>query len=294
MAKLPSLQFYPGDWKKDPGIQVLSLEEKGAWWEILLAMFESEKRGILLLNGMPYSDDDLSNLLGISAENTRKISKRLLKVGVASIHVSSGALMCRRMVRDEKIRQLRSEVGRRGGKQSASKRQAKPSPPPKQKATSSSSSSISSSDKKEKSPVLSPDALSLCELLKCAILRNDPKARASAIVSFAGPHGWGKDARLMLEKDGRPSREAADLITWATSNTFWKSNILSMGKFREKYTTLKLQKAGEKEEKSKFAVAPQGKAVVDFEDEDFSKAADPDKVRKILRKSPLLGGERDS
>lgn len=100
---------------------------------------------------------------------------------------------------------------------------------------------------KEKSPVLSPDAVSLCFLLKEKILTNDLGARVPDAGDFVHGKGWGRDARLLLEKDGRTTAEAASLITWATSHTFWKSNILSMGKFREKYTTLKLQREGEKE-----------------------------------------------
>ena len=46
-------------------------------------------------------------------------------------------------------------------------------------------------------------------------------------------------ARLILDRDGRPLDEAHRLIEWATSDEFWRPNIRSMSKFREKYDQLK-------------------------------------------------------
>ena len=51
--KVPSIQFYPADWRKDPGVQALTYEERGIWIEILFLMHESEERGKLTLNGKP-------------------------------------------------------------------------------------------------------------------------------------------------------------------------------------------------------------------------------------------------
>ena len=30
--KLPAIQFYPGDWHKDQGVQALDLTQRGAWF----------------------------------------------------------------------------------------------------------------------------------------------------------------------------------------------------------------------------------------------------------------------
>lgn len=48
-------------------------------------------------------------------------------------------------------------------------------------------------------------------------------------------------ARLLLDRDKRDEAEALRLIDWATSDSFWRSNILSMVKFRAKYDQLRLQ-----------------------------------------------------
>ena len=42
--KLPSFQFYPGDWMKDPGLRSVSLEARGLWIDMLCLLFESGRR----------------------------------------------------------------------------------------------------------------------------------------------------------------------------------------------------------------------------------------------------------
>ena len=52
---------------------------------------------------------------------------------------------------------------------------------------------------------------------------------------------WAKAERLMFERDHRPRDEAERLIRWSQADEFWRSNILSMPKFREQYDKLRLQ-----------------------------------------------------
>lgn len=115
MAKLPAIQFYPGDWKKDIGVQSLSFHDRGVWFEILLLMHESEQRGILILNGQAMSEDALSRIIGLDKQNLTTTLTNLLTYGVASRDDATGALMSRRMVRDENLRKVRQESGKLGG-----------------------------------------------------------------------------------------------------------------------------------------------------------------------------------
>lgn len=115
MGKLPAIQFYPGDWRKDSGIQSLNYHEKGVWMEILFFMHESEQRGKLLLNGKPVPEDRLSRMLHLDKQETNTLINTFLSLGVADLCPDTGALMNRRMVRDEKIREQKSEAGRAGG-----------------------------------------------------------------------------------------------------------------------------------------------------------------------------------
>jgi hypothetical protein len=115
MVKLPSWQFYPGDWRKDPGVQSLSYHDRGVWHELLLLMFESSDRGKLLLNGRPFPEDSLARLLGLDKQSLTTTITTLLASGVASRDPQTGALFNRRMVRDEEIRRIRAEAGIKGG-----------------------------------------------------------------------------------------------------------------------------------------------------------------------------------
>ncbi len=122
--KRPAFQFYIGDWRKDPGVQALDYEARGVWLEMLLLMHESDDRGRLLLNGRPMPDQALARNLGITEASLKQIVSKIEGYGVASRDPETGALYCRRMVRDEDLRQKKVEAGRKGGTISR--------PPPKQ------------------------------------------------------------------------------------------------------------------------------------------------------------------
>lgn len=113
--KLPAFQFYPADWRKDPGVQALSFHDRGVWFEILCLMHESDRRGVLLLNGMAMPEDALARLLGLDNQILATTLTTILTYGVASREQETNALYCRRMVRDENIRKIRQEAGKLGG-----------------------------------------------------------------------------------------------------------------------------------------------------------------------------------
>lgn len=146
MSKLPSFQFYPGDWHKDPGIRCLTMEERGVWFELILLMHESEERGKLVLNGKPYPEEYLANCCNnLEQAKFNQILSKILAIGIASKDEKTGIIFCRRILREENIRKIRSESGSLGGapqnNQNASKKQAKTTP---SSSTSSSSSSSTS------------------------------------------------------------------------------------------------------------------------------------------------------
>jgi hypothetical protein len=115
LSKLPAFQFYPGDWRKDMGVQSLSFHDRGVWWEMLCLMHESEKRGVLILNGKAMEPASLARLLGLDNQILTTTITSLLTSGVASRDEDTGAIYSRRMVRDEKLRKIRSEAGSKGG-----------------------------------------------------------------------------------------------------------------------------------------------------------------------------------
>lgn len=100
MGKLPAIQFYPGDWHRDVGVQSLTLEERGAWFEILLIMHDSEKRGYLSMNGKPIDEETLAVYLRCDLAKVRQTLGKILANGVASTDRETGMIFCRRMVVD--------------------------------------------------------------------------------------------------------------------------------------------------------------------------------------------------
>lgn len=52
---------------------------------------------------------------------------------------------------------------------------------------------------------------------------------------------WRDAARLMLDADGRTEEGAHKAIDWCQDHEFWRANILSMPKLREKYDQLSMQ-----------------------------------------------------
>lgn len=112
---------------------------------MLCLMHESERRGVLTLNGLPMPEDALSRLLGLDVDLVKQIVSKLEAHGVASREQDTGALFCRRMVRDEYIRQIRQESGKKGGNPILLKQNTKQNTTtqPNQNPTPSSSSSSS-------------------------------------------------------------------------------------------------------------------------------------------------------
>jgi len=78
-------------------------------------------------------------------------------------------------------------------------------------------------------------------------------------------NAWRTDARLLLDKDGRELATALRLIDWCQKDSFWKANILSMPKFRNKYDQLRLAANAELEaRKPKSTAAQRNLSTVDY------------------------------
>ena len=74
----------------------------------------------------------------------------------------------------------------------------------------------------------------LCDVLVGELIENGVKYPTPM------PKRWLDAARLLVDVDGRDPHQAKALIEWACRDGFWRSNILSMPKFREKFDQLRL------------------------------------------------------
>ncbi len=81
---------------------------------------------------------------------------------------------------------------------------------------------------------LSPDAVTILDLLDARIEENGAKKPSRSKANRDA-------ARLLLDRDGHTVEEVCRVIDWATRDHFWRSNILSMVKLRAKYDQLRLK-----------------------------------------------------
>lgn len=87
---------------------------------------------------------------------------------------------------------------------------------------------------REESFVASADAEQLCDLLKQRMEANGVKTKP---VTSA----WLKQMDAIIRLDKRTTDEIRSVIEWCQSDPFWRCNILSPKKLREKFETLRLR-----------------------------------------------------
>ena len=95
------------------------------------------------------------------------------------------------------------------------------------------------------------DVTRLCEHLANKVEENGSKRPTIS-------KSWKEAARLLLDKDCRPEADAHRLIDWCQNSAFWRPNIMTMMKFREKYDTLRLQAAKDQPKTTRNPNVPEG------------------------------------
>lgn len=76
--------------------------------------------------------------------------------------------------------------------------------------------------------------------------------------------GWANDVRLMREQDSRTHSDICQMFKFANQDIFWKSNILSPAKLREKWTQLEAKRNTQGQGK------PSGRPHLDFDNTDWA------------------------
>ncbi len=98
------------------------------------------------------------------------------------------------------------------------------------------------------SEIKDPDTEAECDLLADLIERNGSKRPRVT-------KAWRESSRLLREVDGRTHEQVMTCIQWCQADEFWRGNVLSMPKLREKYDQMRLQAQR----------SPQGKQVARLE-----------------------------
>jgi uncharacterized protein YdaU (DUF1376 family) len=104
-GKLPWFQFYPGDWLQDT--RMLDLQSKGAWFEIINAMWTAPERGVI-----SGTLEEFSLLLGCYIDVTSTILERFERLKICDFSRDGNGIVtlkCRRIVREEAERENNRE-----------------------------------------------------------------------------------------------------------------------------------------------------------------------------------------
>ncbi len=250
-APLPFMKFYPKDWMLDT--PVLSLEAQGAWMRLLCGMWFAPDRGRI---SWPMSQ--IANFLGVETTRAAALIDELINAGVADGEVSRHAdvaeshadvtplvtLRSRRMLREEDKRREdreRQEQKRKRARDRQSRHRHGDVTEMSQGEVRSQKSEVRGG---EKSP--SPPAIRCAQVLSDMIFKNFPNRTAPTEAILMN---WAREADRIYNIDKHGWEEIFSLLEWSQVDEFWKSNILSMKKFREKWNILTAHRArgGERE-----------------------------------------------
>lgn len=80
---------------------------------------------------------------------------------------------------------------------------------------------------------LRPDVERVCAHLAARITGNGSKPPTIG-------QRWRDSARLLIDKDGRTVDQIIKAVDWCQDSEFWRANVMSMPKLREKYDQLRL------------------------------------------------------
>jgi len=91
--------------------------------------------------------------------------------------------------------------------------------------------------KKKKIFETDSDPYLLAKFLEKCIAENNPKFPQNE----SQRQRWAKDFDLMIRRDKIDADDIAEVIDWCQNDSFWRSNILSGKKVREKYQQLRMR-----------------------------------------------------
>jgi len=122
----PAFLFFPNDWLSSPDLNSCSLAAQGLWVRMLCYIYQSPKKGVLLLpSGKQIESKTLAKLCGEEEQKISILLSELEATGTFS-RLEDGTIYCRRVKRESDLIEARREAGRLGGlKQKRSKDESK-------------------------------------------------------------------------------------------------------------------------------------------------------------------------
>ena len=198
-------------------------------------MHDSDERGVLLVNGAPMPDAVIARRLGLDNQSANQILTTLLDFGVASRRESDGALFCRRMVKDENLRRVRTAAGKKGGNPLLLNQTPNQTPTTgdKQIPTPSFSSSITTSKEKREAADAAPPTPGIENLVGEAKSKpTDNRSKAAAVPTLAEVQAF---AVVLQPNSPDAQTEAAAFCDHYASNGWRVSGKTPMADWRASF-----------------------------------------------------------
>lgn len=189
MAKKPSFQFYPGDWRKDQNLSRASLQAKGALIEVLCLAFECEKRGFLKTGKHSWTIEEIGHAIGGDKSANISAIEELLSLKVLKKNKKS-TIFSSRMVRDEKLSQVRRIAGFKGGNPILLNQTSNQKTTPSSSSSSSTSENTGAHDIKKSNLFRQPIIPTKNEILKAITDAGGDKEMAKSFYEKHESTGW--------------------------------------------------------------------------------------------------------
>lgn len=121
--KLPYIQFYTGDWLKDPALSICSPATRGIWIDLICAIHEWNNGGKVTANLR-----QISRLCRCSEDEAQSALDELASSETADVYEANGVwtISCRRMTKAAELSAKRQQAGSKGAANTQANRQQNP------------------------------------------------------------------------------------------------------------------------------------------------------------------------
>lgn len=102
MSERPWFKFYPGDWRSESALRMVSMGARALWLEMLCIMHESEPRGYMVVRDKPLPMRQLALIAACSLDDVNVLLVELEEAGVFS-RTRTGVIFSRKMVRESRV-----------------------------------------------------------------------------------------------------------------------------------------------------------------------------------------------
>jgi len=228
--------------------------ERFIWFGFLLLAGDSPFEGkIALTESMGYTDEQLAALLRCDKKTIKKAKEIMVKYDKIKILENNVVQIVnwkkyqseydrQKQYRDPDATKVTSKVTSKSYKQKLQAKVTSKGDKQKEKEKEKEKEN-NNKDKKPLCPKSEPSDvdISLTQHLIFLMTGNDPNSRVIRNLTEKRKLEWINSCRLMRERDNRTKEEILAIIEFSQDDEFWKSNILSMPKLREKFDQLKLK-----------------------------------------------------